>query len=548
MSRGRPRPFDAGARGRRRWVVPLLALLPLRHVAPFAPPAAAADDASVPARFERFRATTRSGSFAERLLALERLVDVVELRTVDAVLWAGLVFRDENASHGVQIAKDEALDRATAADIERVERVYEKLGSVSATQYERRMKERARLDQRRRELALSIEASRTAIGRLGRLLDRTRDALTRTFLRLPADACLDALDRARASWLRGPSAGYEDKRRYLDAIAWVRRPGFDEAISSRIGDPLEDVRIRGAALTLRAERRGDGVFGQAVALLPAPSWVLEASAIEALRLLHDIGCIDPLIGYLGRDDLGRLREDARRALCSLTGEAHGPYREPWQRWWNEARPDFEMPRSPMPVAPPGGVDAGAAFYGITTFSRHVLFVLDVSSSMAAPAAATPAAGTRSGESKFDIARREFAAALGTLDDGGTFGVLLFHDDVTEMPGGVVRTEANSRARARTFVTSVEPTGATNVIDALERALAMAGASGNAPKAAIDTIFFLTDGRPSAGASVDPAVILDAVARHRRALPFVIHAVGVGDHDPDFLRRLAESTGGRYVTR
>ena len=145
-------------------------------------------------------------------------------------------------------------------------------------------------------------------------------------------------------------------------------------------------------------------------------------------------------------------------------------------------------------------------------------------------------------------RREFAAALGTLDDGGTFGVLLFRDDVTAMPGGVVRTDKKSRAKARAFVAGVEPSGPTNVIDALERAVELAGASGEAPAAAIDTIFFLTDGRPSVGALVDPSAILDVVARRRRAAPFVIHAIGVGDHDPEFLRRLAESTGGRYVQR
>ena len=394
----------------------------------------------------------------------------------------------------------------------------------------------------RRSLAASIDEGRIATTRQMRLLDRTRDALTAAISRIPADQLAGALARARASWLHG-SAEFRDKRRLLDAIAWVRRPGIDELIAALVNDPIEDVRMRGAALTLRAERRGDGVLAQATALLEAPSWILEATAIEALRVLHEADAIDPLIAFLAREDIGRLREDARRALCSLTGEAFGPYREAWADWWAGARKDFEMPKKPATVAPPGGADAGATFYGISTFSRHVLFVLDVSASMAAP----DLAAHRS-EPKIDVARRELAAALGTLDVGGTFGVLLFHDGVIAMPGGVMRTDEASKAKARAFVGGVDPSGSTNVIDALEEALRLAGASGEVPAAAIDTIFFLTDGRASAGAVIEPAAILDIVARRRRAVPFVIHAVGVGDHDPDFLKSLAESTGGRYVAR
>lgn len=507
------------------------------------PPSARAGDAPGADRLEGFRQATRSGTFAERLRAFDALVDEADVRTVDAILWAGLLYGRERAALAQRLAKDEAADRETAGDLDRIEHDYEKLGSVSTAQYERYRRERARLEEARRALSASIDAARIEAGRLVRLLDRTRDALTTALSRVADDQRAVALDRARAGWLRGSGAGFEAKRRFLEAIAWVRRPGFDEAIAALVADPLEDVRIRGAALTLRAERRGDGTLEMATAMLAAPSWILQASAIEALRVLHDVTSIDPLIAYLARTDLGRLREDARRALCSLTGEAHGPYQEAWAAWWKEARREFEMPKKPAKVPPPGGADAGATFYGITTFSRHVLFAIDVSGSMAGPDVAA-----RGGESKLDVARRELFTALDTLDDGGTFGVLLFNGRVTAMPGGVTRTDAGARSRARTFVAGVEPAGPTNVIDALEEALRLAGASGDEPVAAVDTIFFLTDGRPTAGAVVDPASILERVTRLHGAAPVVIHAVGIGEHDADLLRRLAELTGGRYVTR
>ena len=167
----------------------------------------------------------------------------------------------------------------------------------------------------------------------------------------------------------------------------------------------------------------------------------------------------------------------------------------------------------------------------------MLFVLDVSGSMAEPDRAA-----RGGERKIDVARRELAAALGSLDVGGTFGVLLFQEDVATAPGGVVRTDDASRAKARTFVGAVEPAGPTNVLAALEEAYRLASTG------AIDTVFFLTDGRASAGAVQTSEGILEVVARRARTVPVVIHAIGLGDHDPELLRRLAEATGGRYVKR
>ena len=128
----------------------------------------------------------------------------------------------------------------------------------------------------------------------------------------------------------------------------------------------------------------------------------------------------------------------------------------------------------------------------------------------------------------------------------------------------MKSDPVSRAKSKAFVAGVEPEGTTNVMAALDEAFALAGASADgstmstpptlassspAPSTlAIDTIFFLTDGRASVGRTTDPEAILGTVARLRREVPVVVHSIGIGEHDPEFLRRLAESTGGRYVRR
>ncbi len=109
--------------------------------------------------------------------------------------------------------------------------------------------------------------------------------------------------------------------------------------------------------------------------------------------------IDPLIAMLGRDDLGRLREDAHRALRSLTGQPHGPYQQPWKDWWADAKAGFTMPPTPADAMTLSAPDKGVTFYGITTFSDRIVFVLDVSGSMLDPARAegtTGAAARRTG--------------------------------------------------------------------------------------------------------------------------------------------------------
>ena len=65
---------------------------------------------------------------------------------------------------------------------------------------------------------------------------------------------------------------------------------------------------------------------------------------------------------------------------------------------------------------------------------------------------------------------------------------------------------------------------------------------------IDTIFFLTDGFPTAGLVRVPEQILREVAGINRSMRVRIHAVGVGEHDRGFMQALAEQNGGMYVAK
>ena len=284
-------------------------------------------------------------------------------------------------------------------------------------------------------------------------------------------------------------------------------------------------------------------------LATGAEWDMTAAAIDVMRHLHEKRCIEPLIEFLGRDDIKRLREDAHAALKSLTAEKHGPYQEPWKLWWRDHRDTFQVPpRLPPEALAEGGPELApgehVTFYGIQTFSDRVLFILDVSGSMDQIPTAEKGAGPQ--RPKIDMARQELLGAIDVMNDGDRFNMIFFNHQVLPWQPKMQEVGDSSRRRARKWIEEQVPEGGTNVYDALEAGFALALRATGDP--IIDTIFFLTDGRPTSGKIQNPERILAEVEEWNRGARLKIHCVGVGDHDQDFMQRLATLTGGQYVRR
>ena len=91
-------------------------------------------------------------------------------------------------------------------------------------------------------------------------------------------------------------------------------------------------------------------------------------------------------------------------------------------------------------------------------------------------------------------------------------------------------------------------GKTNTYGALMSALHVTG-----PKTAdkdyevdVDTVFFLSDGRPTVGDFGDPDDILRELKNVNELRKVVIHTIAIGEFQKDFMRRIADQNGGVFV--
>jgi hypothetical protein len=66
------------------------------------------------------------------------------------------------------------------------------------------------------------------------------------------------------------------------------------------------------------------------------------------------------------------------------------------------------------------------------------------------------------------------------------------------------------------------------------------------KSPLDTVYFLSDGRPSVGKLIEANEIRKEVRRYNEIFRLVLHTIAIGDFQKEFLKQLAEENGGVYV--
>ena len=291
------------------------------------------------------------------------------------------------------------------------------------------------------------------------------------------------------------------------------------------------------------------------------AWVVQTAAARSLAWLREKRGIPAMIERLDAAK-GRLATDLREALKTLTGQDFRLNSELWRTWWGEQGPDYQVPplEEVEKITAELSKAAGVTFFGINTTSQRVLFILDLSGSMnwsTVPRdnpndnSSLPPDLPRGDEiSRLTAAKRDLRRALGGLREDALFNLVLYATDVWTWQDKMVLMEGDSRIEVQDYVDSLKANGGTNIYGALKLGLELAGADGgdewSAPE--IDTIFLLTDGRPSMGLTVDPDEILEFVRELNQNAGIVIHTIGLsGAQDSYLLGKLAEQNGGTYAS-
>lgn len=506
------------------------------------PAAIGASEPTDTQRIDTFKKLLRSKDPKARARAFEHLRGVRTAAGIDAVLWG--VKQLEKDAVGIRAAQQEA------------EELYEKLiNDLRDAQMEfesspQSSRDLDRYNKRERKLSKARDGQIKRLKNLENDFSRGRAQVQQALL--VADQILEslsegdlglALAKLNQAWLK--SKDVEDRLRWLDAVGEVDRPLVTDSLHAVVDDEDMPLLVRAGAIDSLAARRDGRMLAKAIRMLALSTDQsgLLVAAIAALRRMHDKRAIEPLMEFLERTDIKRTREDACRALGSLTGQDHGAYAGEWRKWWEDAKADFVMPKDPKPPGPWREPEKGGTFYGIHTFSDRVLFIIDISGSMDRPQRGKDAGG----RTKMEVCRQQLVGFVYKLNDGDLFNVIFFNHQVIPWQAKKVVARDKTKKMLAKWVEEQPPLGGTNIFDALERGFLMAVFGMSDGKRPIyDTIFFLTDGKPTAGKLTDPEKILEVVRAWNQRAKLTIHCVGIGkDHDADFLRALAKIGDGEY---
>jgi len=155
--------------------------------------------------------------------------------------------------------------------------------------------------------------------------------------------------------------------------------------------------------------------------------------------------------------------------------------------------------------------------------KDMLFVVDTSGSMRGD--------------KMEQARAAIEYCLDNLNPEDRFNIVAFGTEVTAFKPDVVTRSPAAVTAAKAFLDDLEPSGRTNIGDALAKAMA-----GDAGKGRMRIMLFLTDGAPTAGELVPDKIIEQVKARNKSATRIYVFGVGT-DVDTRLLGKIAETGQG-----
>ena len=356
----------------------------------------------------------------------------------------------------------------------------------------------------------------------------------------------------------------------------------DDSAAAVLSDLLRDsdAQVRLAAADAVGKLKLRSLSGEVIALLEDGDWRVQSASARALGLLRPQVAVEPLIALMR--DGGRLQEDAAEALFAITALDFGTDPDMWQRQWERLQSiDWRIPteaelqkarQSRQRADAYYGKSEKTTFSGISTTSTRVLFIIDVSASMQDQITEREKFEAEYDDfTKLTIVKTELQRTIEGLGPNTLFNIVAFATDLDVWKKRPVAANVVNKSSATAWVRRLKAIGGGDAGDLAAAGLSLSANAGGGrtntfkalmypfgvdpdkPKAVpkpakdgLDTVFFLSDGRPSTGAMVDTMEIVDEVNRVNEAHKIVIHAIAIGDFQKEFVRTLAEQNGGVFV--
>ena len=288
------------------------------------------------------------------------------------------------------------------------------------------------------------------------------------------------------------------------------------------------------------------------------NWHVRAAAVDVLARTWTRDAIPVLLDGFEQAN-GRLRLDFMRALQTMTGEDLKWNPLNWKSWWSQHKEDLELGDQPenwrAGVAMTGKEKEQQntdSFFGVPMVSNRVMFVMDFSGGMSSEVES----GEYEGQTKIEIAKQELGNTIKKLNKKKRFNVLVHQYRSTFPPEtrilspfkkgrALVPARPQAQAAAYRWVSKLKASGWGAFYEAFRAAT-------RSP--AVDTIVFLSDGKPTRGKFAGTTAVMDdrffeQLQEMNRYRQVMIHTVltgaKAGGTDADYLKRIADLTGGIF---
>jgi HEAT repeat protein len=337
----------------------------------------------------------------------------------------------------------------------------------------------------------------------------------------------------------------------LEALSDIKPQGSVFYLESALNNAPPEIKIVVLEMFTKHKIDKSLVLKYASILLTDKSPAVSATVVKCLREMREKEAVGILIERLD-NNLWRLRYDIVSALKDLTGQPFGFQSSIWKNWY-EANKD----RIELSLNKPTGLDLNhltnpsetiPTFFDIPVLGKNIIFIIDFSGSMKYE---QETEGGRK-EPKIDIAIRELSNTLKALPPETKFNIIILSTEATrlnkrEVFKSMLPATDNNKKGTLDFIKSLWQRledikrGRADHYDALMEAI-------NKPE--IDTIFLLSDGKPSYGTYMDDDNIIENIAKNNRFKKVVIHTILTGKKGINLrlMERLAQITNGVCVCK